>query len=93
MSLELASHALLVKSSVIHNPHRIETSNNFNLEVLLKYVVSTLCSTRGSHTFSNEPNFFKNVKVVREKGSQCGVLAHEGGVTPLFDVARMDNEN
>ena len=24
----------------------------------------------GSHTFSNKPNFFKNEKVVREKGSQ-----------------------
>ena len=47
---------------------------------------------RGSHT-SNEPNFFKNEKVVREKGSQWGVLAHEGGVTPLFDVASMENEN
>ena len=30
---------------------------------------------------------------MREKGSQWGVLAHEGGVTPLFDVASMENEN
>ena len=37
--------------------------------------------------------FFKNEKVVREKGSQWGVLAHEGGVTSLFDVASMENEN
>ena len=43
------------------------------------------------HTF-NEPNFFKNEKVVRENRSQCGFLAHEGGVTPLFDVASMENE-
>ena len=48
---------------------------------------------RGSHTFSNEPNFFKNEKVVREKGSQWGVLVHEGGVTSRFDVASMENEN
>ena len=47
---------------------------------------------RVNHTF-NEPNFFKNEKVVREKGSQWRVLAHEGGVTPFFDVASMENEN
>ena len=48
---------------------------------------------RDSHTFSNKPNFFKNEKVVREKESQWGIFAHEGGVTPLFDVASMENEN
>ena len=53
---------------------------------------SSFIHIRGSHSFSNEPNFFKNEKVVREKGSQWGVLAH-GGVTPLFDVASMENEN
>ena len=52
-----------------------------------------LDTNRGSHTFSNDPNFFKNEKVVREKGSRWGVLAHEGGVRPLFDVASMENEN
>ena len=52
-----------------------------------------LVNNRGSHTFSNEPNFFENEKVVREKGSQWGVLVHEGGMTPLFDVASMENEN
>ena len=48
---------------------------------------------RGSHTFSSEPNFFENERVVREKGSQWGVSVHEGCVTPRFDVASMENEN
>ena len=41
----------------------------------------------GSHTFSNEPNFFKNEKVVREKGSQWESLRMKD------DVASMENEN
>ena len=44
----------------------------------------TIPNNRGSHTFSNEPNFFENEKVVREKGNQWGVFAHEGGVTPVL---------
>ena len=44
----------------------------------------------GSHTFSNEPNFFKNEKVLREKGSQSLVeklsfmiiLCHFGHIIP-----------
>ena len=48
---------------------------------------------RGSHTFSKEPDFSKNEKVGREKGSQWGVPAHGGCVTPRFVVASMENEN
>ena len=52
---------------------------------------------RGSHTFSREPDFSermrKNEKVGREKGSQWGVPAHGGCVTPCFDVVSMENEN
>ena len=66
---------------------------NLNWSKNLSFHCHNCRSSRGSHTFSNEPNFFKNEKVVGEKGSQWGVLAHEGGVTPLFDVASMENEN
>ena len=45
---------------------------------------------RGSHTFSD---FSENEKVGREKGSQWGVPAHGGCVTPRFVVASMENEN
>ena len=48
---------------------------------------------RGSHTFSREPDFSENEKVGREKGSQWGVPAHGGCVTPRFAVASMENEN
>ena len=69
-------------------------SNDSELYNVLQYTVALeYFLNRGSHTFSNEPNFFKNEKVVKEKGSQWGVLAHEGGVTPLFDVVSVENEN
>ena len=47
---------------------------------------------RGSHTFSRVPEFSENEKVGRENGSQWGVPAPGGCVTPRFGVASKENE-